>query len=125
MGVSIQHIHYNTLNTSISGSEYRPREWAEKPVDGYYQSKDGTQFVFEFLGDDVHGHPKLWTNNPEAKNRFGKNLKSAFYETEKKMQKLASFGYLIFYIWETNYLKKTTLTSVHSLCKLFNGVLEH
>ncbi len=125
LNVSIQHIHYNTCTNSITGEEHCPIEWPKKKIDGFYNNPDGTKFAFEFLGDYFHGHPTLWEKNPNAINHFGHVHKNDFDDTEKKLQKLLDIGYWVVYIWESEFKKKPTFVSLHSICRTFNGKLEY
>ncbi len=122
--VSIQHIHYDFTGKTIMGNEHHPVKWPKKGVDGFYTDTNGQMIAIEFLGDYFHGHPRLWKVDPETKNHYGIPLKLLFEKTEEKLGKLGALGYTVIYIWECTFLKKPALTSVHSVCKIFNGKLE-
>ncbi len=123
IGVSIQHIHYDFGSGAIVGVEHKPTQWPKKGVDGFYHNSDGSQFAFEFLGDECHGHPRFW--DKQGLNYYGKTFKNAFYDTETKLQKLSDFGYWVVYIWESEFKNKPALSSLHSICRTFNGKLEY
>jgi hypothetical protein len=112
----ITHIHYNVISGQCDGKEFRLPEWSSKPVDGHIP---GTKVVFEFLGDKFHGHPKQ-----KETNHLGESNQENFQETEASFQKMASFGYEIWYIWECDFLHIDKTKTLFSQCRKFLGKLE-
>lgn len=136
LGVKIQHFHADKATKTWVGSEHTPDNWKLKQVDGYI-SKDnliyedptleadrdyGKDMVVEFLGDIFHGHPTTW---PKVTNHYGTDLKALFKNTEEKLAKLVSLGYVVFYVWENDYKKIKGLGSVAGLCRRFIDKLEY
>jgi len=122
--VTIQHVHYDFNAKTVVGTEHRPLKWPKKPIDGFYTDTNGQMIAVEFLGDYFHGHPRLWKVDPETENHYGVPLKLLFNKTEEKLAKLAALGYIVVYIWESTFAKKPALSSLYSICKIFNGKLE-
>jgi len=120
MNVDIIHKHLDYVEGKWIGNEFRPPEYKKKPVDGHIQ---GTKIVYEYPGDDSHGHPIK--GEPHKINRHGTSYGEAFTNTERIFRKLASFGYIIYYVWGNDYKNKPVLTSVKSICRKFNGKLEY
>lgn len=126
--VNIQHIHYNKITKSVTGSEYKLPEYKQKKVDGFYIGLNGERIVIEFLGDHYHGHPALWGPDEQNTNRYGELHKDNFYDTERIFNKVLSFGYVIRYVWERDYYKFKALQSLQSpmsILKKFKGKLEY
>jgi hypothetical protein len=68
-------------------------------VDGY---KDGV--VYEFLGDFWHGNPTKYNTtdiNPRLKVTYGE----LYIKTMKRFEDLKKKGYIVKYIWESDYKK--------------------
>ena len=118
----IQHSHYDVDTLSIIGEEHRPIKWAKKPVDGYYVNADGKNVAVEFLGDQFHGHPRLWHDDEKKTNLYNVLHKDRFEDTEKKLKKLKSLNYVVMYIWESDYVERKR--SVLSICHTFDGTLK-
>lgn len=121
----IQHKHYDIVSKNIIGSEYRLPEYKTNPVDGFYIDTEGQKIVIEFLGDIFHGHPSLWGEDEKNTNRYGEVHKDNFYNTERIFIKVASFGYIIRYVWECDYKKLKALQSPQSILREFKGKLEY
>jgi hypothetical protein len=103
LGCKISHRHYDRNIEKWVGDEHRLDEWRNKPVDGYFIDRLSNQrVVVEFLGDDVHGHPTIWKNNKDAKDRYGDTCLKNYTDTHRKMLKVKSFGYRIIYAWYTD-----------------------
>jgi len=118
----IQHRHLE--QKTWIGSEFRLPEWRRKPVDGYYVGDDGSKNVVEFLGDTYHGHPSLWLDNEEARDRFGRRHKDRFYDTETKMRKLKALNYIVHYVWESDYQTLMGKLDPLSVLRTFDNDLE-
>jgi len=99
----IVHMHYDYEHEKIVGMEHCPQMWSKKPVDGYYIDNQGNNIAIEFLGNYYHGHPNLWKNDENAINHHGKSFKFLFYDTERKLQKLKDLGYIVYYVWESDF----------------------
>jgi len=73
-------------------------------VDGYDPE---TNTIYEFLGDYYHGNSKIYD-----KNDINKRVKKTFGELRKetftRFRKLRKLGYKVIYIWESNWILKTT-----------------
>lgn len=104
-GIHIQHAE-NGGETLIPNTLYR--------VDGY--SNDGR--VWEFDGDYYHGNPKMYPRDglfPHSKN--GITFGDMFNKTVRKKEKLASLGYNIISIWESEW--KCAKRSIIRLQRIF------
>ena len=85
----------------ISERSFRIPEWKSKPVDGYDPT---TKTIYEFLGDYWHGNPKIYDPNklhPKRKITY----KTLYLETFETFKKLKSLGYIVCYIWESDWKK--------------------
>jgi hypothetical protein len=102
-----------------TGTEHRPIMWQRKSIDGYYQDDQNNNIAIEFLGDYYHGHPNYWTDNVEAMGPYGKLHKDLFLDTEKKMIKLTSLGYYVYYVWESEYNSLKPSQNASSILKKF------
>lgn len=121
--ISLQHVHYCKMSKTVVGSEFRPPEVPKFPVDGY---EENSKTVYEFLGDEFHGHPSLYSD-PTAKNHKGKPYGKLFANTQKKFTELASHGYTVYYIWECDFVhhvKHCALQSLWSKWRKFDGSLK-
>jgi hypothetical protein len=99
LGVKIQHTHYDpALPGGIKRDEFRAPCLPRSPVDGYCEELDT---VFEFLGDDVHGHPRLWSKRTQS--QYGKPLEECYTKTQLKLQILDDSAYHVVYIWECDF----------------------
>lgn len=123
--IKIQHLHYDSISKSVTGSEFKPPEYTNKKVDGFYIDPQGQKIVIEFLGDIFHGHPSKWGEDEQNKDLYGRLHKDNFYNTERKFIKVASFGYIIRYVWECDYRKLKALQSPQSILREFKGKLEY
>lgn len=121
----IHHKHYDPICKTVSGKEYRLPEDNKKNVDGFYIDKTGQKIVVEFLGDVYHGHPSKWGPDEEARDFFGRFHKDNFFKTERIFTKVASFGYIVRYVWESDYKNLKGLQSVESILREFKGKLEY
>jgi len=121
----IQHCHYDHISKTLSGSEYTISEYKSKKVDGFYVNPDGQKIVIEFLGNYFHGHPTLWGPDEDKRDSFGRLHKDNFYNTERIFTKVASFGYIVRYVWESDYKNLKGLSSVESILREFKGKLEY
>lgn len=121
-GVHIRHVHYEPGSNEGIGKEYRLPEWHAKPVDGYFERG---RVVIEFLGDQFHGHPRLWASNPEARDMFKRPHKENFETTQVMLAKMAAFGYRVFYVWESEYRRLAADEDPRLVLRRFRGVLEH
>lgn len=124
-GIQIQHAHYDVISKSLSGSEYTLSEYKNKRVDGFYVDSNGQKIVIEFLGNYFHGHPTLWGPNEDKRDSFGRLHKDNFERTERIFTKVASFGYIVRYVWESDYKNLKGLQSVESILREFKGKLEY
>lgn len=96
----LQYKYFDATAKEWKGSEYHLPEWRAKGVDGKHIDPHTEQVILEeYLGEDVHGHPGRWGPDEMGTDRYGRNRKALFYETERKMHKLKSFGYRLFYAW--------------------------
>ena len=117
-GFAIQHVHFGLSTGEWIGKEHRLLEFTKccKKVDGWF-GPEGV--VFEFLGDIFHGHPRLWREDPEATNHFGKKYKRLYDKTFANLHKIKELGYHVVYCWETEYKKAVKAgTSVCDACIL-------
>jgi hypothetical protein len=112
LGQPIQHYHYDLATKQVTGSEHKPSGWPNKGVDGFI----GPNIAIEFLGDYYHGHPSL--HNGDSAN-------SLFLKTTSGLQKLKSLGYVVVYIWESDFCNRKGLQSIQSICRTFEGTLEY
>ena len=63
--------------------------------------------VYEFLGDYYHGHPSMIKNyQKQEKDDMVKLMKTRYTETHKKFCTLLEFGYVVNYIWESEFKTK-------------------
>lgn len=124
-GLKIQHIHYDNISKSVTGNEFQLPEYKTKKVDGFYTNSKGQRIIIEFLGDVYHGHPSKWGDDEQGVDFFGRLHKNNFYNTERKFVKITSFGYIIHYVWESEYKKLKVLQSPQSILREFNGKLEY
>jgi len=124
LGISIQHVHMDKIARAWTGVEHRPTEWRKKPIDGFCVASDGTKNAIEFHGDCIHGHPRLWGDTEQNRDRFGRLYKDLFYKTEKYMQKLAAYGYHVSYVWECDANSAKGKENPVSVLREFNGTLE-
>ena len=79
--------------------DYKIPSWRNKNVDGY-DSKTNT--IYEFLGDYWHGNDSKYNQNaihPSRKITYGDLKKLTF----NNLNKLKSLGYIVKYIWETDW----------------------
>jgi hypothetical protein len=68
-------------------------------IDGY---DDKTNTIYEFLGDYYHGNPNIY--RPNAFNaRCHKTHGKLYQKTFQKLNKLKSMGYIVKYIWESDW----------------------
>lgn len=125
LGKSIQHSHYNNLFNFVTKNEFRLPEYKNKTVDGYYIDYEGHRIVIEFLGDIYHGHPSKWGSDEQNEDLYGRLHKDNFNNTERVFTKVASFGYIIRYVWESDYKKLKALQSPLSILREFKGKLEY
>ena len=80
--------------------KYRQVKIGNIKVDGYDEK---TRTIYEFLGDFWHGNPKKHKHNSE--NRVSKkSFKSLYLDTFKRFDLLKKQGYIIKYIWETDWM---------------------
>lgn len=110
LDIKIQHKHLDKDCNKWIGCEHRPTLWKRKPIDGFF-IKDGCKVAVEFLGDVFHGYPKLWENDHTKKNYLKKSYKYLFEDTQKKMLKLCDLGYVVYYIWESDF-RNNGITSI-------------
>lgn len=120
----IEHKHLNQATKKWTGDEYRLVEWGQKPVDGYFIDENGTRTVIEFLGDYFHGHPRFWGENEDRTDHHKRLFKDLFYNTERILTKVKSFGYKILYCWEYDFKKIKSIGPVINICKEFHNKLE-
>lgn len=125
VGVNIQHVHYDLLAKTVIGNEYALPERPVKRVDGYYVADDGQRIVIEFLGDAYHGHPSRWGPNNDQRNHLGKLHKENFEHTERMFEQVAALGYVVRYVWESEYRQLKALQSPLSILREFQGKLEY
>lgn len=107
------------------GREYAIPGWKRKKVDGYREDAHGRKYVIEFLGSYYHGHPHFWHNKEDAVDKYGKPHKGNFYYTETNLKKLASFGYIVYYVWDRDVLKAKKDVTPFELLRHFKGTLEY
>lgn len=119
LGRPIQHTHYDVnLPETVRRDEYRAPCLPRCPVDGYDAV---SKTIYEFHGDEWHGHPHLW---PKIYNHKGKKHEDLFRKTETKLRTLTEHGYRVYYMWESEYRKSNALESLHVQCREFTTVLE-
>ena len=95
----------------------------KKPIDGFYVDEyDQNNVAIEFLGDHYHGHPSLWGENQEKCDQHSRLFKDLFVNTEKKLSKLKSLGYKVFYVWECDFKKNGPLNTIE-ICREFDNKL--
>lgn len=123
-GMMIQHAHYDLDEKASTTQEFSLPEWKQKRVDGYYVDSHGHRVVVEFLGDEFHGHPSRWGPDGQKRNLFGVLHTVNFEKTEKTLAKVASFGYIVRYVWESDYRKLKPSESPLSILREFSGKLE-
>ena len=102
LGRPLQHSHYDPVARTVTKDEYRAPCLPRRPVDGYDAV---TQTVYEFLGDEWHGHPRLWH---KVCNHCHQPHRALFASTERKMRTLTDHGYTVLYMWESDYRRKRT-----------------
>lgn len=98
LGRPIQHSHYDAASRTLRRDEYRPPCLPRSPVDGFDAP---SHTVYEFLGDEFHGHPRLGAR--KARNMHGLPYRLLFEKTEAKLRTLAAQGYRVLYLWESDY----------------------
>ena len=126
LGITIQHLHYDKVSKSVTGSEFTLPENKRKKVDGYYvDPTTGQKVAIEFLGNIYHGHPSLWGQDEQNCNYFGIRYKDAFERTEQMMVKVAGFGYTLRYVWESDYQNLGVFQSPLTILREFKGRLKH
>lgn len=119
LGIKIQHAHYDYLIGSVVGEEYSDPRWAKKRVDGFYVDTNGTKIIVEFMGDYFHGHPRYWKNDEDALNCYHSTYKSTFERTKLHLQKLRALDYKVMYVWESDYKTKPAISTIASICFIF------
>lgn len=124
-GVLVQHVHYDKVSKTVTGSEFVLPERKHKKVDGYYVDVHGEKIVIEFLGVEFHGHPSLWGEDGHARNHFGIRHCDNFRKTEQMLQAVSNLGYVVRYVWENEYRKLGALQSPMSILRHFVGKLEY
>lgn len=125
LNTHIQHKHFDPVSKTLIGKEYVIPEYTKKKVDGFYINENGQKVVIEFLGDVYHGHPAFWGVDEQERDFFGRLHKDNFYKTEHMFTKVASYGYIIRYVWESDYKNLKALNSVESILREFKGKLEY
>jgi hypothetical protein len=125
LNVHIHHKHFDSVSKALIGKEHVLPEYTKKKVDGFYIDKNGQKIVIEFLGDVYHGHPTYWGPDEDQCDFFGRLHKDNFYKTERMFSKVASFGYIVRYVWESDYKNLKGLSSVESILREFKGKLEY
>jgi hypothetical protein len=83
------------------------------------------RIVIEFLGDYYHGHPSKWGTDEQNKNHYGEVHKDKFNKTERIFTKVSSFGYIVRYVWECDYMKLKAPQTPESILREFKGKLEY
>jgi uncharacterized Zn-finger protein/G:T-mismatch repair DNA endonuclease (very short patch repair protein) len=108
--MDIVHRHCDRIQAQWTGTEYKIPQTQWK-ADGFTSTD---KCIYEFHGDDIHGHPRFWTKNKENRNRFGQLHKELHDSTMVRMQRLQSLGYKIIWIWECDFIawKKQCGTSL-------------
>lgn len=124
-GIAIQHVHYDVLGKTVTGTEFKLPEYTRKKVDGYYIDDQGRRVVIEFLGNVYHGHPSLWGPDEQNRNHFGTLHKDNFVHTERVFRIVTSLGYVVRYAWQKDYLALKALQSPLSILREFSGNLEY
>jgi len=120
-GVHLQHLHYDTTAGAIVGDEYRADCLPQSPVDGYDAE---TMTMYEFLGDEFHGHPSRF-KTPDGTNMYGSKYQELFKRTEEKFKTLCENGYVVKYVWEYDFRRwrRKTNTDPHLDVYMFDGKL--
>jgi G:T-mismatch repair DNA endonuclease (very short patch repair protein) len=116
-GLVIQHVHYDKITKNAIGNEYKLPEYKHKKVDGYYIDDEGQRIIIEFLGDVFHGHPSKWGEDEQERDLYGRLYKDNFTETERKFNKVISFGYIVKYVWECEYRHLKVFQSPQSILR--------
>lgn len=124
-GLVIQHVHYDKITKNAIGNEYKLPEYKHKKVDGYYINDEGQRIIIEFLGDVFHGHPSKWGEDEQERDLYGRLYKDNFTETERKFNKVISFGYIVKYVWECEYRHLKVFQSPQSILRVFDGKLRY
>lgn len=128
-GIVIQHSCYNTPS-GFERNEYKPPCMPRAPVDGHVMTETETSAmkkgdIFEFLGDEYHGHP----SKSGTHNLYGLEYTTLFANTEKKFIALAAAGYTVYYLWETDYEPfskgRMALQCVRRVLRRFDGTLKY
>jgi hypothetical protein len=111
--IHVQHIHYNYDNKTIEGTEHTPSLWKQKKIDGFHICPHTGDYVaLEFLGDYYHGHP---FTHPDV---------DRFEDTQRKLTKLLSLGYKVYYIWESDFMSGRDFWAANAMLREFAGKLE-
>jgi hypothetical protein len=121
LGVRIQHSHYDQATKQLIRGEYRSPALPTSPVDGWEAT---TNTIYEFLGDEYHGHPRLRLRRQH--NLYGFSYVDLYTKTERKLQTLFSAGHVLIYIWESEYKqwkRSQTNNLLSSVCRTFDGTL--
>jgi len=67
----------------------------------------------------------LWEDDVNAMDRWGRSYRELFYDTEAKMLKLKSLGYVVSYVWEHDAISAAGKKDPLSVLRLFEGKLEY
>lgn len=88
-----------------------PSEFRNKYIGGYFV--DGydpkTNTIYEFLGDYWHGNPKMFSANVICKSN-GKTFGELYKHTLARISSLKSAGYIVKYVWESEWKRQTSQT---------------
>jgi len=118
LDIPLQHSHYDPeVPGGITRNEYRAPCLPRHAVDGYDAAN---KIIYEFLGDEFHGHPRLW--HKRAQNLVGKLYTDVYAKTEAKFKTLTDAGYTVVYMWESDYRVRSSEPLLER-CILFEGRL--
>ena len=89
----------------VDGIRYR-NQFTDDELRKYGSDVKGV--VYEFLGDYFHGNPSLIKKQEKAgKESQVKLLKERYTKTIRKFRDMINFGYVIDFIWESDFKRKT------------------
>jgi hypothetical protein len=121
LGIKLQHKHFDPELLVWTGSEHNIKSWPHKSVDGFNKKEN---LVIEFLGDDIHGYPPKFQNDPDAVDRYGFSLEGRYGDTSEKMGKLKALGYRVLYVWQSDVNRRTGKSRLPGVFREFHEHLE-
>src|SRR3989304_4846365 len=94
-----------TIQHAENGGEYvieniKSKRWK---ADGYCEER---LWIFEFLGDNWHSNPEIFIGKENEINVLTKKTHKETYEqTMKRLDIISNSGYIVIYIWESEWEK--------------------